>query len=34
MELIVSNNIDNCSGQNPQNGYTTISFNERVPELP
>jgi hypothetical protein len=28
VELIASNNFDSCSGQNPQNGYTTISFNE------
>jgi len=34
MELIASNNYDNCSGQNPQNGYTIISFNEGVPESP
>jgi len=31
MELIASNNFDKCSGHNPQNGYTIISFNEGLP---
>ena len=31
MELTASNNLDTCSGHNPQNGYTIISFNEGVP---
>ena len=30
MDLIASNNFDNWSGHNPQNGYTIISFNEGV----
>jgi hypothetical protein len=34
VELIASNNFDNFSGQNPQNGYTIISFIEGVPESP
>ena len=32
VELIASNNFDNCFGQNPQIGYIIISFNEGVPE--
>ena len=31
MELIASNNFENCSGHNPQKGYTVISCNVVVP---
>jgi len=34
MELIASNNFDDCNGHYPQNGYTIISFNEGVPDSP
>jgi hypothetical protein len=34
MELIASHNFDTCSGFKPRNGYTIISGNKVVPELP
>jgi hypothetical protein len=34
LDTNIQNNFDSCSGQNPQNACTVISFSEGVPESP